>query len=363
MLEEAKRQAIKAMDEYNSSSGDYGHFVRDMVRAWLYLLHAEFRLEKIDFHYTNEDGTYKLANDEPKAWELATCLERRFPDADDPIRRNVELFIALRNKIEHRYERELQTVTEGRAHALVINFEAEVVGKFGSQHSLADRLRFPVFLQSMFAVGADEIRRLQRRVPKATSAFLARYEAGLSQDVLGDQRYDFRVRLIPVVGPKTDADMAVDFVNVDNLTEEELSTMMSAGRDGKVVTKVKHVEVASKDKLLPGAVVRLVNDAVPYEFNHYHHGLLYKHFGVRPASTVSDRTLTDARYCVYDEPFKAYVYTKAWVDKIIREAGTAEKLRVLVGVAPRLKVSRLPNQREATAETERPSAAGTTEAG
>jgi hypothetical protein len=33
MLEEAKRHAVKAMDEYNSSIGNYADFVGHMVKA------------------------------------------------------------------------------------------------------------------------------------------------------------------------------------------------------------------------------------------------------------------------------------------------------------------------------------------
>lgn len=352
ILEEAKRQAIKAMDEYNCSTGDYGHFVRDMVRAWLYLLHAEFRYQKVDIHYRNVDGSYRLVDGEPKAWELATCVERRFPDQNDPIRKNVELFAALRNKIEHRYQRAVQAVTGGRAHALVINFEKEMVAFFGEKHTIGDKLRFPVFVQSITEAGAEELRKLERSVPKATSAFLSRFESGLAQDVRDDARYDFRVRLVPIVGAKTDADLAVNFVNIDKLSDEEVATLMAAGREGKVLTKIKRVDVASKDKLLPSQVVRDVNDRVPYVFTMNHHTLLWKHFAIRPSGRTGDRSITDPRYCVYDEPFKSYVYTKAWVEKIVREVGTPEKLRALVGIAPRTKLSQLPVQRSSTVPEE-----------
>src|SRR5215472_10041837 len=55
-LNEAKRLAVKAMDEYNCSTGHYGDFVGTMVRAWLYLLQAEFQRDKIDYRYKDQDG-------------------------------------------------------------------------------------------------------------------------------------------------------------------------------------------------------------------------------------------------------------------------------------------------------------------
>lgn len=67
MLEEAKRHAVKAMDEYNSSTGNYADFVGHMIKGWLYTLHAEFRMQQLDFHYVDQaTGKPKLADGEPK---------------------------------------------------------------------------------------------------------------------------------------------------------------------------------------------------------------------------------------------------------------------------------------------------------
>jgi hypothetical protein len=320
-----------------------------MIRAWLYLLQAEFHKEDVDYHYRDASTGQHIAVDgEPKAWDLSRCLAERFTGDSDPVRKNVELFIALRNKIEHRYQRAIQVVTGGRAHALVVNFQTEMVAAFGAAHSLGDKLRFPIFVQSLTEAGTEEMRRLQRSIPRRTSAYLARYESGLSQAVLDDVRYDLRVRLVPLVGPKTEADMAINFINLDKVTEEERATLLSAGREGTVITKAKHVEVASKGKMLPSEVVRRVNERVPYMFTMDHHTRLRKHFGVRPAGRTGDRSVTDQRYCVYDEPFKAYIYTEAWVDKIVREVGTTEAARNIFGRTPRAKVTALTDVRAHT---------------
>ena len=37
-----------------------------MIRAWLYLLQAEFQLDKIDYRYLNDDGQPILIDSEPK---------------------------------------------------------------------------------------------------------------------------------------------------------------------------------------------------------------------------------------------------------------------------------------------------------
>lgn len=111
---------------------------------------------------------------------------------------------------------------------------------------------------------------------------------------------------------------------------------MRAGREGHVITKLKHVEVASMDKLLPKQVAKLVQDQVPFRFNLNHHTEMWKRLKVRPERGAKDPHLTDSRYCVYDEPFRSYVYSKAWVSRIVKEIGTVEKYKDFFGANPQV---------------------------
>lgn len=68
---------------------------------------------------------------------------------------------------------------------------------------------------------------------------------------------------------------------------------------------------------------------------------MWKRLMVRPPSGASDPYQTDAKYCAFDEPFGAYVYTQARVKRIVKGIGTAEKYRSVFGREPRMKVSHL----------------------
>jgi hypothetical protein len=174
----------------------------------------------------------------------------------------LELFIALRNKVEHRYEHTLRAAAGGRAHAFVINFEQELVANFGSEHSLADQLRFPLFVESITAPERKDTIKATRAL-RAAQTVLAKFDAGLDSEVLDDQRYDFRIRLVPMLGLKSAADAAVEFVNLDELTDDERKVMIEAGRSGRVITKVKKVPVSSAGCMLPKQVVSEVQKRVP----------------------------------------------------------------------------------------------------
>ncbi|WP_406185886.1 DUF3644 domain-containing protein [Streptomyces sp. NBC_01006] len=347
MLMESQRHALKAVDEWNCSSGNYSDFLTHMHKAWHYLLHAEFYKDKIEYHYTDpKTGKYQLIDGEPKAWDLERCLRQRYPNSADPVRLNAELFVALRNKVEHRYEHGLKIVTGGKAQALVMNYEQELVSHFGVAYSLSERLRFPVSLQALTAEGREQIRMVAAKLPKPTRDLVAKFEAAIDPAVRDDVKYDYRVRLVPIIGSKTDADLAINFVRLDELSDDERRIMVEAGRQGTVIVRDRHVEVADKDKLLPRQVACQVEALVPFEFHvQPEHTQMWRRLGVRPPTSSADPYDTDARYCVYNETFKSYAYTPAWVKLIVKEIGTVTKYRAFFGKDPRMKnVTELPRQ-------------------
>ncbi|MEU6339407.1 DUF3644 domain-containing protein [Streptomyces sp. NPDC046977] len=349
ILMESQRHALKALDEWNGSSGDYSDFLTHMHKAWHYLLHAEFHKAKIDYHYRDtKTGRHQMIDGEPKAWDLEKCLKERFANSGDMVRLNAELFVALRNKVEHRYEHNLRIATGGRAQAYVINYEQEMTCHFGAGHSLADRLRFPLSVQALTADGYEEMRKAARELPRKTRDLVARYEAGIDPSVLDDPRYDYRVRLVPITGAKTDADLAVNFVKLDDLSEDERRTMVEAGRDGSVITRDRHVEVADLNRMRPAQVAARVEEQLPFRFSaSREHVEMWKRLKVRPAKGSGDPYATEAKYCTYNEAFDQYVYTQAWMRKIVKEIGTVEKYRAFFGREPRMRTGAIASKNAA----------------
>lgn len=334
-LNESKRLAIKAVDEYNSSTGHYADFIGTIVRAWLYLLQAEFQRDKVDHRHRTDDGELVFINGEAKLWEVGQCVKHRFPAGNDPVRANLELFILMRNKVEHRYEQALKEVAGGRAHALVINFEQHLTTVFGLKHSLAHRLRFPLFVESITSPDKQPTLAATRAL-RAARTMLSRFDSNIDEAVLDDNRYDFRVRLIPTTSSKMSVDAAYEFVNLDHVSDEERVTLVEAGKAGKVITKVKSVPVAAKGTMLPKAIVAAVQNRVPYEINYAIHTRMWKHFKLHPSRwQPPEGGPTVEKYCVAVEPTRSYVYTAAWVEKIVREIGTVEKFEAFFGYSPK----------------------------
>jgi hypothetical protein len=106
-LDAATGEACLAVRLYNDAAETraFEGLVIHMHLAWLYLLHAEFVRDGIDFRYW--DSRYKRrlvrVDGEAKRWELQRSTEERWPDERDPVRANLSLFIRLRNRLEHRH--------------------------------------------------------------------------------------------------------------------------------------------------------------------------------------------------------------------------------------------------------------------
>jgi hypothetical protein len=313
-----------------------------MHTAWLYLLHAEFERGKVDYIYRDARGhALKTKDGDQKSWDLEKCVRERFAGSD-PVRANLEFFVGLRNKVEHRYQDALLVATAGMAHAYVINYETELVAQFGAETSLAEELRFPIFVQSLTPEGVEEQRRLRRRLPAATRTYITKFEQNLDLAIKGSERFDYRVMLTPLRGPKTEADLAVTIVKAEDLTEGKRAEMERAGKVGTMVVTEKQRDVMHKDAMAPRQAAAAVEELIPFQFKVHHFVALYKHYGsIRPGPGSETPEATDPRYCLYDKPFKQYAYTVAYVKKCAEDVNTQEKWRAIFGKEPVAKVTNI----------------------
>ncbi len=341
ILGEARRQACVAIDFYNRA-GDkrsFLDFVVHMHLAWQYLLHGD-RERRGENIYYREHGRYvRGADGEKRTWDLQRCLKEELPQ-DSPVRLNVEFFIGLRNKIEHRYQDALLIATAAHAHALVVNFETELVSRFGEESSLAHELRFPVFVQSLTPEGIVEQRKLRRRLPAAASGYITKFENTLPAEVRDDSRFTYRVQLLPMKGPRTEADMAFNFVTVADLNDDDRRTYEAQGKTGLVLVAEKTRDVALRDEMLPKATAAAIQDRLPFRFSMNDFIVMWKKHGVRPPRGVPNPEKTETRYCIYVKATNNYVYTPAYVERCVRELDTESKFEAAIGRKPVLKAPR-----------------------
>ena len=136
-----------ALDVYNKPATSFksGAYIVLMVIAWTSLLHAIFERRKTPYYYRKKNSKrYEKVGGDKKAWELKECVATYFGSSNPPERKNLELFIELRNKIEHRFLPQLDPEIAGECQALLMNFEEVLVAEFGARSALASDLAFPL---------------------------------------------------------------------------------------------------------------------------------------------------------------------------------------------------------------------------
>ncbi|ASW98535.1 DUF3644 domain-containing protein [Mycobacterium intracellulare] len=339
-LNEARRQILVAVDFYNRP-GDrrsYPDFIVHGHLAWQNLLQADRmrRGEEIFYREPGLRGAFHRNPDGSKrTWELSRCLKFEFIDGD-PVRSNIEFFIGLRNVVEHHFQDAVLAETVAEAHAYVINFETELSCRFGESETLATELKFPLFVQSLAPARYKEQRALRKTLPAGTSSFISEFRAGISSAVADDERFAYRLLLVPMKGPKTGADMALNFVRQEELTEEERKKLLSS--QGSVIIAEKYRDAAHGDEMLPAKAAEAVQARIPFKFGANDFTRLRKAWQIGPARSGSkDQLAKSPGFCIYSPAFSQFLYRPELVDRMVEALSGAEQYERLLGKRPVLK--------------------------
>lgn len=132
-LHKAREAALLAVETYNrpwTAFRSAGYIVL-MIVAWTALFHAIFFKKRTKPYYRRRGSRrFERINGDYKTWELAECLRQFYRDQNPPTRKNLEFFIGLRNKIEHRFAPALDKEIFGECQAMLMNFEALLCSEF-----------------------------------------------------------------------------------------------------------------------------------------------------------------------------------------------------------------------------------------
>ena len=341
-LEKCRSAAIAAVDAYNRPGPRFrtAQFVVLIIMAWTALFHAIFYRKSRRPWYRRTTGTgtalrYVKVDGEPKHWDLSECLKQHFGDKNPPERQNIEFLVGLRNKIEHRHLPVLDPSLYGECQATLLNLEALLVAEFGQKFGLAEQLA--VSLQFSQAIPDEKLKATKALATSAATtvtSYVETFRGRLDSAVLNSMKYSYSVFLVPrVANRQSAADVAVQFVKVDEASPEELQRLEKLN----VLIREKHIPIANFGLLKPGEVVHELATRLPYVINIGVHTRAWRHYGVRPATDDAHPERTRPEYCVYDETHEDYVYTKAWVEKLARDLADPAEYERVTGHAPHPK--------------------------
>jgi len=338
-LEKCRSAAIAAVDVYNRPGPRFrtAHYIVLIVLAWTALFHAiSFKKRKNPWYKkpgkTSKGDRYVRIDGDPKHWDLSECIKQYYGGSSPPERKNLEFLVGLRNKIEHRHLPELDPGLYGECQAALLNLEELIEAEFGSKYSLAEQLAVSLQFTGIIPTEKKQAaKKLAAAAAKTVRDYVETFRANLPATTLNSTKYSFNVFLVPkVAGKKSLADVSVEFVKVDEASKEELERLERLN----VLIKEKHIPIANLDLFKPSQVVSKVLAALPHRFTVGAHTAAWQHFGVRPASGVAKPEVTTPQYCLYDSAHNDYLYTTAWIEKLIRELTPALSFQLVIGRPP-----------------------------
>jgi len=326
-LEKALDSALLGVEVYNKPAVKFksGGYITLMVIAWTALLHAIFFKRKVKPFYKKANGHFEKIEGDFKYWELDECLSQYFQtDTGNPIRKNLEFFIPLRNRIEHRSMPELDASIFGECQAMLLNFDEMVEKEFSARLCLRESLSFALQLFPSSASLAAAIQ--QNPTTKPVVDFVQQYRSTISAEVAGSGKFAFKAFLIQVGNHESESALPIQFVHYDKLPDEQKKQLSSFA----VMVKNREVPVANPDTIRPVDVTKKVQASLGNpqtersgklvnRFNLTTHTRCWKRYKARPEGGSGNPEATDWKFCIYDKRHNDYGYTQAWVKFLIEK--------------------------------------------
>lgn len=330
LLESSIDCALLAVEIYNKPKAPFRveSYITHMIMAWTKLLQAHFNQTIGEtYFYKEKNGRYKLIDGERKAWELRTCISK-YGQLSDPVKINLDFFIKLRNKIEHRTidKEEIGIMIFGECQSLLYNFENELIKIFGIEYALNESLAYSLqFSRLRTTKQVQASKQLLSSEYKEIKDFIEKYRDNIKDDIFRTQEFSIKLIQVPKIGNTGRNDLAVEFVNWNTLSEEDRE------KYDKLTTIVKDrvikAEVINPGKLKPGKVIEKVNKKLTFQLNHTDHKHIQAIFSIRPYKEFendNDPFETNTKYCHYDEAHNDYLYQETWVDFLIANITTGQ---------------------------------------
>lgn len=321
-LKKAREFALLAVATYNNPFTDFKTFgfIVNIIIAYTSLFHAIFAKNGMSYSYLEDDGSPKLVDGQEKAWELKTCCQEYWPGIESAEKANLLFLIGLRNIIEHRGLPAIDLLTFGECQAAINNFENIIIKEFGEDNALMINLALAMQLtRATQQAQIDAIKQFQTENFNVVKNFMVDYKNELSDDIVQSQQYRLRALLVPLVGKNAkQSDLAIEFINVSNLSEDEVEKYESG------IAFIKNVE--NQFKLKPTKVVSLVQKKEK-SFNITTHTKFWKHYEARP---IENDKKFKGKYCGYVEGFDGYLYCQEWVRFILAVYKDKDELKKIL---------------------------------
>jgi len=234
-----------------------------------------------------------------KHWELEACIDYPNCPLNAPTVANLRFLITIRHEIEHQLTNRIDDAISAKLQACCLNFNRAIKEIAGEQHGLERDLALALQFSGISRDQRD-ILLSNTDMPAHIQAAHAEFENGLTDEMVADPRYSYRVAYFEqVVNSRGKADQMVEFL-----------------RPG--TEKGDHVRLALKEiekpKLKPGQIVALIRGEGYPRFRVHHHTQFWQAVDAKAPDKAFGITLADGAWYWYPawiQQVRAYVQANA----------------------------------------------------
>jgi hypothetical protein len=196
------------------------NFVVLSIIAWMYLLHAYYRSNIIDYMYCRKTGKRRhferTKNGAIKYWELEKCLDSDNSPIDNVTASNLRFLIGLRHEIEHQMTTKIDDYLSARFQSCCLNFNQYIKKLFGDKYAIDKHLSISLQFSTINDEQKNKLKEF-KDLPKNIASYINDFDNNLSDELYNDIRFSYRVLYVPKsVNRKGQADKVIEFISADS---------------------------------------------------------------------------------------------------------------------------------------------------
>ncbi len=295
LIDKSREAFIMAIEVYNKPTIKYRveGFSFFICNAWELMLKA---------HMINKLGEASIYyKDNPnRTLSLEVCIQKVFTNEKDPLRKNLEKIIELRNTSTHFITEEYEMVYIPLFQACVFNFSEKIQDFHNVDLTDIIPQNFLTLTVSYNTFDTDAVR---AKYPSEIAERLINVNNTIS-GIIGENNSRFAIRIDHHYYITKDKNKASAVVRIDNSSDTNVrivKELKDPNDTHKYTCKQCCKEITSRLKRL----------GITMEFNSYHFDLFNKYYGIKqnPVLCYTDRHYQNPQYC----------YSQQTIDFIVEE--------------------------------------------
>lgn len=222
LIQKSKEAMLTAVQIFNNPNIQFKSesFIVLVNIAWTYLLHAYYRVKKIEYRYFEQKKKRRrfdlTKNGAYKYWELERCLNDDNSPVDKVTASNLRFLIGLRHEIEHQMTSRIDDLLSARFQACCLNYNHYLKMLFPKQEGIDKYLSFSLQFSSLSEKQIDQLNEY-KYLPKNISSYIHTFDNNLSEEDFNDSKFSYRVLFVPkTANRKGQADRVIEFVPADS---------------------------------------------------------------------------------------------------------------------------------------------------